>query len=79
MATAPVPVRAHVPEGVNVTVPVGVVAPAVEVSVTVAVHEVGWNTTIVEGVQVTTVEVGSIATVIVKAVLLLMACSASPP
>jgi hypothetical protein len=30
--------RVHVPEGVNVTVPVGVVAPVVDVSVTVAVH-----------------------------------------
>jgi hypothetical protein len=45
------------PPGVKVTVPVGVVAPDPEVSVTVAMHEVAWFTTTVPGVQATIVEV----------------------
>lgn len=53
VAIAPVPVRVHVPPGVNATVPVGVVAPVVAVSVTVAVHEVDSPITTVEGVHAT--------------------------
>jgi len=46
----------QVPPGVNVTVPVGVLAvPAAEVSATVAVQVVLWPTTIVDGVQLTVV------------------------
>ena len=48
--------RVHVPPGVKVTVPVGVLAvPAAEVSATVAVQVVLWPTTIVDGVQLTVV------------------------
>src|SRR5438132_1599285 len=56
VAEAPAPARMHVPLGVNVTVPVGVVGP-VEVSVTVAVQLVAWLTTTVDGVQLRAVEV----------------------
>ena len=48
----------QVPPGAKATVPVGAVAPEVEVSVTVAAHEVVWLTTTVDGVQLTLVEVG---------------------
>jgi hypothetical protein len=58
VADAVVPARVHVPPGVNVTVPVGVVAPVVEVSVTVAVHEVACPTNTVDGVHATVVVVG---------------------
>jgi len=57
VAVAPVPARVHVPPGVNVTVPVGVMAVPVEVSVTVAVHDVAWLITTVLGVHATVVEV----------------------
>jgi hypothetical protein len=43
------------PPGVNVTVPVGMVAPVVAVSVTVAVHVDDWPTTTLVGLQVTVV------------------------
>ncbi len=56
LADAPVPARVHVPLGVNVTVSVGVVVVA-KVSVTVAVHEVAWPTTTVDGLQLTVVVV----------------------
>jgi hypothetical protein len=58
VADAPVPANVHVPPGVNVTVVVGVVAPVVEVSVTVAVQLVAWLTNTVEGVHATVVLVG---------------------
>lgn len=57
MADAPVPASVHVPPGVKVTVPVGVVGVA-KVSVTVAVQLVAWLTTTVAGVQLTVVVVG---------------------
>jgi len=50
--------RVQLPFGVKVTVPVGAVAPRVDVSVTVAVHDVAWLTTTLEGVQLTLVDVG---------------------
>src|SRR5437879_1443068 len=56
VAEAPAPARMHVPLGVKVTVPVGVVGP-IEVSVTVAVQLVAWLTTTVDGVQLRVVEV----------------------
>jgi hypothetical protein len=51
------PASMHVPPGVNVTIPVGVVGDAL-VSVTVAVHDVAWLTTTVEGEQEMVVVVG---------------------
>ena len=66
VAEAPVPARVHVPPGVNVTVPVGVVAPDVDVSVTVAVQLVAWLTKTVDGVHATVVVVGCTPTVIVN-------------
>jgi hypothetical protein len=57
VADAPVPARVQVPPGVKVTVPVGVIAVPVEVSVTVAVHDVAWLITTVLGVHATVVEV----------------------
>jgi hypothetical protein len=57
VAEAPVPASVHVPPGVNVTVPVGVVG-AVKVSVTVVVHEVTWAMNTVDGVHATVVVVG---------------------
>lgn len=58
VADAPVPDSVHGPPGVNVTVPVGAVAPVVDVSVTVAVQLVGALTATGEGVQATVAEVG---------------------
>ena len=57
VATAPVPPRVHVPEGVNATVPVGVDAVPVSVSVIVAVQVVTSLITIVEGMHATVVVV----------------------
>ena len=57
VADAPVPASVHVPPGVKVTVPVGVVG-VDETSVTVAVHDVAWLMNTVEGVQATVVVVG---------------------
>ena len=42
VAVDPEPPSVHVPLGVNVTAPVGVIAVPTEVSVTVAVHVVAW-------------------------------------
>jgi len=56
VATAPVPDNVHVPPGVKVTVPVGVVG-APLMSVTVAVQVVAWLTVTVEGEQLTVVVV----------------------
>jgi len=58
VADAVVPASVHVPPGVKVTVPVGVVAPVAEISVTVAVQLVAWLTKTVEGVHATVVVVG---------------------
>ena len=61
VADAPVPDNVHVAVGVNVTVPVGVVAPVVDVSVTVAVQDVAWLTTTVVGEHDIVVVVGCAA------------------
>ena len=58
VAEAVVPASVHVPLGVNVTVPVGVVAPDVDVSVTVAVQDVACPTNTVDGLHATVVVVG---------------------
>src|SRR3989441_202817 len=66
VADDPEPDRVHVPPGVNVTVPVGVIAvPAGELSATVAVQVVGWLITTVDGVQLTVVVVDRLFTVTV--------------
>jgi len=57
VADAPVPANVQVPPGVNVTVPVGVDVVPVDVSLTVAVHDVAWLTTTVDGVHATVVVV----------------------
>jgi hypothetical protein len=51
--------RVQLPPGVNVTVPVGAVAPLLAVSVTDAVQLVAWFITTVPGEQATFVLVGS--------------------
>jgi hypothetical protein len=58
VATAPVPARVQVPAGAKLTVPVGVVAPVVDVSVTVAVQLVEAPNVMVEGAHATVVVVG---------------------
>ena len=78
VANAPVPARVHVPPGVNVTVPVGVLVVPTDVSVTVAVHDVAWFTTTVDGVHATVVVVVRLFTV-TDALPLLAAWVASPP
>ena len=62
VADAPVPARVHVPPGVKVTVPVGVVG-VDETSVTVAVQLVAWLMNTVDGVHATVVVVGRLLTV----------------
>ena len=57
-AIDPVPTNVQVAVGVNVTIPVGVVWPVVDMSAIVAVHVVPCPRSIVPGVHVTTVEVG---------------------
>jgi len=57
VADAPVPASVHVPPGVNVTVPVGVLVVPAAVSVTVAVHDVAWPMKTVDGVHATVVVV----------------------
>ena len=52
----------QVPPGVKVTIPVGVLAVPGEVSVTLAVHDVDWPTTTVEGAQATEVLVARLLT-----------------
>ncbi len=52
LANAPEPLSTHELLGVNLTVPVGVVG-VVEVSVTVAVHDVASSVSMVIGVQAT--------------------------
>ena len=46
------------PPGVNVTWPVGMTAPVMDVSVTVALHVDAWPTTTLVGLQDIIVEVG---------------------
>jgi len=58
VAEAPAPDKMHVPPGVKVTVPVGVVGPSA-VSVTVAMQLVAWLMTTIDGVQLRVVEVAS--------------------
>jgi len=69
----------HGPPGLNVIVPVGAMALAVDVSDTVAVHDVVTPMATVDGVQLTVTVVGLSVTVIMNGlVVLLMACNASP-
>jgi hypothetical protein len=63
VADVPVPDNVQFPPGVKVTVPVGVLAVPTDVSVTVAVHDVAWLTTTVDGVHATAVEVARLLTV----------------
>ncbi len=64
------PANVHVPPGVKVTVPVGVIAVPADVSLTVAVHEVAWPMNTVDGVQTTDVDVVLTVTVTVALPLL---------
>lgn len=73
VAVSPVPDRVHDPLGVKVTVPVGVDPVPTSVSVTVAVHDVAWLTTTVDGLHATVVEVDRLLTVTVVAALVLEA------
>ena len=57
VAVVPVPASVHVPPGVKVTVPVGVLVVPTDVSVTVAVHEEACPTNTVVGVHATVVVV----------------------
>jgi hypothetical protein len=76
---APVPASVHVPPGVKVTVPTGVVGP-VAMSVTVAVHVVACPMKTVDGLHATVVVVACAATVTVRAnVPTLTPWFASPP
>ncbi len=65
-------------EAPKLTVPVGVLAPLVAVSVTVAVHDVALPAAADVGEQPTMVEVGSTMVVIVEDVPLLVAWVLSP-
>jgi hypothetical protein len=49
--------RVHEPPGVKITLPVGVIPPDPEESVTTAVQLVAWFTTTLLGLQLTVVEV----------------------
>lgn len=62
-ADEPVPANVQVPLGANVTVPVGVLGVPRALSVTVAVHDVAWPITTVDGVHVTLVAVDRVVTV----------------
>ena len=64
------PANVHVPPGVKVTVPVGVIAVPPDVSLTVAVHDVAWLMNTVDGVQTTDVDVVLSVTVTVALPLL---------
>jgi predicted TIM-barrel enzyme len=57
VADAPVPESVHIPLGVNVMVPDGVLAVPAALSVTVATQVVTWLTTTVFGEQATLVAV----------------------
>lgn len=78
VADAPVPDSVHEPLGVNVTVPVGVIAVPAAVSVTVAVHVVACPITTVVGAHETLVVVVLRLTVTVAAALVLPEWDASP-
>jgi hypothetical protein len=78
VADAPVPARVQVPPGVKVTVPVGVIAVPVDVSATVAVHDVACPMNTVDGVHATVVVVARTVTVTL-ADPLLPAWFESPP
>ena len=69
------------PPGVKVTMPVGMVAPVAEVSVTVAVHVDDWPTTTLDGLQdmVVVVEwtVGGITVMLKGVAVVLAACCGS--
>ena len=64
------PANVHVPPGVKVTVPVGVIAVPADVSLTEAVHVVAWPMNTVDGVQTTDVDVVLTVTVTVALPLL---------
>ena len=64
---------------VNVTVPVGVIAPVPEESATVAVQLVGVLSRTLAGVQETVVVVARLFEVTVKAALVLPVWTESPP
>jgi len=72
VAEAVVPARVHVPPGVKVTVPVGVLVVPAAVSVTVAVHEDAWLITTVDGVhaRVVVVVLGLTVTVVLPVLVL---------
>ena len=73
----PVPDSVHVPPGVKVTVPVGVLIVPTAVSVTVAVQVVGWPITTVDGLQATEVVV-VLGLAVTLGDLELVACILSP-
>jgi hypothetical protein len=81
VADAPVPDRVQgdpvndpvTPVTVNATVPVGVDAVPTSVSVTVAVHVVGWLATTEDGLHTMVVDVVRLLTVTVVAALVLVA------
>jgi hypothetical protein len=80
VTVGPEPTSAQLVLGVQKTLPVGVVAPVVDVSVTVAVQNVGWLTTMLVSEQLMLVVVLWAVTVIVTVpVPLLPACIALPP
>src|SRR2546428_10824912 len=87
LAELPVPLRVQLagvkvplpPLLVKETVPVGVIGVPVSVSVTVAVHVVGWPKATVDGLQLTLVAVfrfGGASTTVLPP---LPECAASPP
>ena len=71
-ACEPVPASVHDAVGAKVTVPDGVDAVPVSVSLTVAVHNVDWPTSIVDGVHVTAVDVARLLTVTLAGTALLL-------
>ena len=72
------PASVQVPPGVNVTVPVGVLVVPVAVSVTVAVQDVAWLITTVDGVQAT-VDVVVLLLTVTEAEPVLVPWLVSPP
>jgi hypothetical protein len=78
VADAPVPDNVHVPPGVKVTVPVGVMAVPAALSVTVPVQVVAWLTKTVDGLHATVVAV-DLSVTVTLVLPLLVAWVASPP
>jgi len=78
VAVAPVPARVHVPPGVKVTVPVGVLVGSAAVCVTVEVHEVACPIKTVLGVHATVVVV-VLGLNVTEVLPVLVAWLASPP